>query len=358
MTHGWIRRILILLAALGLCVGMLFYSREKPQLKAEHLTLWYAETDCSPTAMESLLARCLTETGLQIDVTVFPNEVALGEAFENTMPDLLFCSHIRASQLDGGGNLSALPSSLPIPEFLSDVRPAAGTSFFPIGSRLPVLLVNTSLTTDTFANLESMLDASANSPLFVCDRWSELLYTQAASEGIQLSGIPQQDLENAKIAALYNQIALGVFRGSFVRREKPMEYVRQGLVPAALVQSSSLADIADENLAVRLLPLPEGAEAQYPAELMGFALLDGAETGTAEGFFRWLFTGRGADAALKAGLAPTMQASGGRTYNGFETLLLSLGEGGALFYPDADDPFVRNRESCESWLCETLDLLT
>ena len=358
MKHGWIRRILILLAALALCAGMVLYSREKPQLKTERLTLWYAETDCSPAAMDTLLARCLKETGLQIDVTVFPDEIALGEAYENNTPDLLFCSHIRAAQLEGRGSLSALPSSLPIPEFLSDVRPAVGSSFFPVGSRVPVLLVDTALTAGSFENLESMLDASAGSPLLVCDRWGELLYTLAASEGVRLGGIPEQDLKDTRVAALYNQIALGVFRGSFVRREKPVEYVRRGLVPAALAVSSALADIADENLEVQLLPLPEGVKARYPAELMGFALLEGAEAGTAEGFFRWLFSGRGADAALKAGLVPTSQTSADHTSGSFETLLRSLGEDGALFYPDADEPFIRNRESCETWLCEALDLLT
>lgn len=357
MKHRWLRRTLILLAALGLCFGMVWYSREKPQTKTESLTLWYTKADCSPTAMEGLLARYLKETGRQIKATAYEDEVSLGEALEKAMPDLLFCSHIRAAQLDGRGDLSALSSALPIPDAFLEMRPAVGSVFFPVGSRLPVLLANTALTEDRFDNLEAMLDAAGEDRFLVCDRRSELLYTLAAAKGIQLTGIGETDMQDQQIAALYNQLALAVFRGSLVFRENPAEYVRQGMMPAAVVPSTVLAEQMGENLEVRRLPLPKDAQMRYPAELMGFVFFNGADMGRAESFFRWLWNGKREEAALKAGLVPTMSADSAGSENGSDHFLCSLGESGTLFWPDADEPFIRNRNACEDWLARTLDLL-
>lgn len=358
MKYGWLRRGLILLAALGLCFGMVWYSRERPQPKAEGLTLWYAESDFSPAVMDSLLAKCLKETGLQIEPTAFPDEVSLGEAFAAATPDLLFCSHIRAAQLDGRGSLSMLPEALPVPDSLSEAPPTVGSSFFPIGSRLPLLLINTSLTTDSFESLESMLNKASDSPFLVCDRRSDFLYAQAAAAGIQLSGILEQDMKDTRIASLYNQMALAVFRGHLVFRDNPVDYVRQGLIPAAVAPSSALAGIPGGEMEVRYLPLPEGADTRYPAELMGFALIDGADIDTAKDFFQWLWSLQSAETALKAGLVPTVKTNSSKySENSLEALLCSLQEGGLLFLLDVDEPFVRNRESMEQWLCEALDLL-
>ena len=359
MKHRWLRRILILLAAFALCAGMVFYTRERPQPKAECLTLWYTESDFSPAVMDGLLAQCLKETGLQLTATAFPDEVSLGEAFEDSAPDLLFCSHIRAAQLDSRESLASISKALPVPDSLSEVRPSVGSSFFPIGYSLPVLLVNTALTAGNFDSPEAMLNASANGPVLVCGQRAELLHTLASANGIRLSGIPDQDRADPKTAAPYNQMALAVFHGTLVFRENAVEYVRQGLVPAAVTVSTALANLTGENLEVQLFPLPKGAERQYPAELFGFALLEGANTKAAADFFQWLWNGRGAETALKAGLAPALSANAAnRSSSSFEKLLISAAEGGALSLPDMDDPFFRNRHSCDQWLCEALDLLT
>lgn len=364
MRHGWLRRTLILLLAAGLCAGMVFYTREEPpQPEAGSLTLWYVESDCPGTVMESLLARCRKETGIQVKANAFAKEALLAAAFEGTsgtvleLPDMLFCSHMRAGVFDERGGLAEIASPLPISDSLANVRPAVGRVFFPIGSRLPVLLVNTSLTDGDFGSFEALLTAAGDDPFLGCDCWAELLYTEAAAKGIRLTGEVERDFANAQAAALYNKLAMSVFRGGLVWAEHPAEYVRQGLLPCAVTMSTALSGLSDKALDVRLLPLPEGADTRYPAELMGFALLDGADTAVAEAFFRWLWNGACTEAAMDACLAPIIQTGDRSAGTELGTRLNTLTEDLPLFLPEADEPFIQNRAAFEQWLRETLDLL-
>lgn len=365
MKHGWLRRTLILLIAVGLCAGMVFYSRRetKSAPKSETLTLWYAQEDCSDAAMESLIARCRKETGIQIKTMAFANEAFLAAAFEGMsgaapeLPDLLFCSHVRAAVLDERMGLAEIAESLPLSSSLAEVCPTVGKSFFPIGSRLPMMLVNTSLTDADFDSFEALLFAAGDDPFLGCDCWAELLYTEAAAKGIRLTGETEQSFGDTQIAALYNKLAMSVFRGGLVCTENPAEYVRQGLLPCAISMSSSLAGFTDKTLSVRLLPLPEGAETRYPAELMGFALLSSSRMDAAVRFFHWLWSGPAAGAAVEAGLAPIMMTSGTQANSELEKCLYEVSEKVPLFLLEPEEPFVQNRTAFERWLRETLDLL-
>lgn len=359
MKHGWLRRTLILLIAAGLCAGMVFYSRREPPAEAGSLTLWYAESELAREAAENLLAVCGRETGLRIEATAFADEAALGRAFEDGAPDLLFCSHIRALRLDEGAGLSEIAEPLPIPDSLADMRPAVGRSFFPVGFRLPVLLMNTALTDGSFDSLEALLAAAGETPFLGCGCWAELLYTELAATGILFSGRPEQDFADPQAAELYNALAAAVFRGGLVPTDNAAAYVRQGLLPCALTVSTALAGYRDTALDVRPLPLPAGVEARYPAELMGFALLSGADPDAAGSFFRWLWSGRGAETAMDAGLLPFVQAeTEARAPGDLGGRLNELSGRLALFLLDAGEPFVQNRADCERWMRQTLDLLT
>lgn len=362
MKYGWLRRALILLIAAGLCAGMYLYSRKQPLPMADTLTLWYVESDCPPEAMQSLITRCRKEAQIRIEAVAFPDEAFLGAAFEGEtgrvpeLPDLLFCSHIHAARLVESGSLAELQAPLPVPASLAENGPGIGRSFFPIGARLPVLLVNRTLTDGSFESLEALLAAAGESPFLGCDCWADFLYTQAAAKGIQLSGDLDEDLKDPWAAALYNALALGVFRGGFIRLDDPAAYVKQGQLACAVVRSTALAGLktADGTLEARLLPLPVGTDARYPAELVGFALLNGAETDAAERFIRWLWSGPGTQTGLAAGLVPFAQPSAG---TGTDSVLAPLAKDSAFFLPDPDGPFLRNREACEAWLRQALDLL-
>ena len=364
MKHGWLRRTLILLIAVGLCAGMVFYSRNGPEApESGSLTLWYVEGDCPSQVMESLLTRCRKETGIQVKATAFANEAFLAAAFEGTtgmtlaLPDMLFCSHMRAALFEQRGSLTEIASPLPISDSRVDVRPALGRVFFPIGLRLPVVLVNTLLTDGNFDSFEALLTAAGDAPFLGCDCWAELLYTEAAAMGVRLTGEPEQDFADAQVAELYNELAMSVFRGGLVCAEHPVEYVRQGLLPCAVTTSTELSGLSDKALDVCLLPLPEVSEIRYPAELMGFALLDGADTEAAEAFFRWLWSGACTDAATEACMAPIIRIDSRSARKGLGARLNTLTENLPLFLPEGDEPFTLNRAAFEDWLREALDLL-
>lgn len=360
MKHGWLRLAILLIAA-GLCAGMFFYTRETPLPKTETLTLWYTQADCDSAAMESLITRCRKETGIRLQATAFADEEKLGAAFEGLTgrayeaPDLLFCSHVRAARFEESGGLAEIAAALPVPEALSDTFPAAGRSFFPIGSRLPVLLVNTALTDGSYENFEALLAAAGEAPFLGCDCAASLLYTESAAAGIRLTGDAASDMKDGQVSALYNELALAAFRGGFVLRERAADYVRAGQLACAVTMSTTLAGLADKTLDVRLLPLPEGTDARYPVELMGFALLDGADTEVSEHFFQWLWAGSGVETALAAGMAPFQQIDAG---GGELAKRLNAATRNAAIYPlDPDESFVQNRAALDKWLREALDLL-
>lgn len=364
MKKGIVRRVLILVIAGLLCLGMVLYTRKADdsggqKTAAGSIRLWFAAPDCAPAVMENLLLRCREETGLAVFVDCFPDEQTLAAALETDRPDLLFCSHVRAAHIDGIGGLAALDEALPITESLKEIQPAPGRVFFPIGSRLLLLLQNTALTEEKFDNLESLLNAAADTPFLTADDWSMLLYTAMRAEGKEMQGLPEKDRENKSYRTLYNLLGEASFRGGLAITERDAaEYVRQGMLPCAIVRSSALAGLNDAGLRVSPMPLPKRAETAYTAELMGFAMPSGADVEKTAIFLRWLWNGQGREAALDAGLAPITNPDPGAVPDSeLKQLLLMLTESGSLVWPDGQEAFFKNHESCEARLREALDLL-
>lgn len=348
MKHGWLR-VLVLAVAAALCAGMVLYSGGKPQASVESLTLWYMESDCPPEIMEGLVNRCLKESGVYVETASFADEASLGAAFLEGQPDLLFCGHLRATQMDARGKLLKLSDPLPAPEALKALRPTVGSVFFPLGSRLPILLVNTALTQAELDTPEALLET-----VTAVNEVSPLLYL--ALEG-QMTGTAA-DEQDPKWRDAYNALAEAVFRHSLIPVEADAAaYAAEGLLPCAVTPSTVLSTLTDKTIEPRLLPLPQGV-ARYPAELMGFVLLEGADQAAGEAFLRWFDGARMTETALSLGLVPIVQSytgSGANSATG--RLLLPLAENGALYWPDADEPFFQNREACELRLREILDLL-
>lgn len=364
MKKGIVRRVLILAFAGLLCLGMVLYARKADNNGGQKtavgsIRLWFAAPDCAPAVMDELLLRCREETGLAVFADYFPDEQALAAALETDRPDLLFCSHIRAAYIDGIGGLAALDEALPIPESLKEIQPTPGRVFFPIGSRLLLLLQNTALTEEKFDNLESLLNAAADTPFLTTDDWSMLLYTAMRAEGKEMQGLPEKDRENKSYRTLYNLLGEASFRGGLaITEQDAAEYVRQGLLPCAIVRSSALAGLNDTGLRVLPMPLPKRAETAYTAELMGFAMPSGTDAGKTEIFLRWLWNGQGREAALDAGLAPITNPDPGAVPDSeLKQLLLTLTESNSLVWPDGQEAFFLNHESCEARLREALDLL-
>ncbi len=356
MNRRRLRRVLIMAVAAAICLAMVVFSSAAEKNSGARLTLWYDEGECSPAVMEALAALCQSEARLRIELRSFPDEAAMGLAFEEERPDLVYCSASRAAGFEKCASLGAVGDALPLSEGLRTLSPEIGESFFPIGGRLPLLLMNTALVTQTHDTLESLLTAADGSAFIASDDWAELLYTAMCAEGAPVTGDPAEDTNNKTFRRLYNQLAEAAFRGGLVISEQSADYVRQGLIPCAVVRSTSIAGLADRDVYVRPLLLPAGTEPQYPAELMGFALPEGADTAAAAGFLSWLYGGKAVGkAALALGLVPLWETPEAET--GLDTALIGLSRSGLVRWCVSDTAFFRNRELCERWLDETLNML-
>ena len=360
MNKRRLLRLALIAAAALACLAIALLGRFRPVEHTQGITLWYTAEDCPDTVMESLLDVYRQETGSWVEGVCFENEGELGAAFETGRPDLLFCSHIRAAQLDEREPLGTLASPLPIPTKLADVRPAVGVSFCPVGSRLPLLLADTAHAEGDFPDFETLLDTAEGAPFLASDCWAELLYSECLAAGGGMTGLAAKDAEDPVYAALYNRVAGAAFRGEVIAAENAADYVRLGELPCAVTRSTKLAGLDRNDLTFRAfpLPLPKDGQARYPAELMGFAPLAGADMQAAERFLQWLGHGRAPEMALAAGLVPAADAYTGRGADSdFARVLVGLAAGETLFWPDADEPFFQNRAACEAALRETLDLL-
>ncbi len=356
MDQRRLRRIFILLLAAAICLEMTRYAGT---ISGGRLTLWFLRADFPETVMDSLLERCRTQTGLRVDAVCYEDEQALADALEAGRPDLLFCSQARAAQLHARGGLAALPSALPLPTLLIGTEPAVGSSFFPLGGRLPMMLVNTALTSQRYDTIERLLHPPHGGVLLVTDDVSEILYAQLLSVGWGMRGNPEEDLKDPLYLERYNSLALSVLHGTLIPVEADAaEYVRQGLVPCAVVRSTELAGIGGENLRFQTLPPPEGGSILYPAELFGFALPEGGRAGAAEPFLRWLWSDESAgEAAYAAGLVPVAAARDASGTGGLEGALAEIARSGRLCFTDPNGPFYGNRAACERSLRGALELL-
>ena len=289
--------IAVPLAAL-LCLA-LYYGTPVSKTARGNLTLWYAETDCPRPVMEALLDAYRDETRRLVTAAAFPDEASLAAAFESGRPDLLLCSHVRAFDMDEREGLTVLQDMPPLPEAVEGVSPQIGASFFPFGARLPLLVADAGRFPIAPESLEALLGQAeeAGAPFLAADSWADVLYQGMFARGSELHGNLKTDLRDESCKALYNALAQAAYAGALADVSGAAGYVRQGLLPCAIVSSQTLAGLEDASgLRVFPLPQPEGGRAAYSAELMGFAVLAGKKTaGEAKAFLNWLAIGeRGA----------------------------------------------------------------
>lgn len=358
MKHRFSPALIAVPLALLLCLALYYFTPVSKQARG-NLTLWYAETDCPREVMEALLTDYQNQTRRLVTAAAFPDEQALAAAFETGRPDLLFCSHVRAWDLDEREGLTALQNMPPLPASLDGVSPQLGVCFFPLGARLPLLVSGGGAAPET---LEALFRRAAESgtPCLGADSWADVLYQGMFSLGRELHGSLKADQRDEAYRKLYNALAQAAYSGGIARVQAVPEHVRQGLLEAVIVSSSALAGLEDEaGLAVSPLPPPEGGRQAYSAELMGFAVLADEKTrDEARAFLEWLSTGDNAlFPALQAGLVPMAAPAEAAGESAFARLLLSLSRGASLRYPDPGCDFCQNREALEARLRQSLDLL-
>ncbi len=359
----WLRLLAaFLLAAAAFALALSRLPPGGQSAAGQGVSLWYCERDCPRTVMEELLAAYEEETGETIDAVAFPDEAALADAFEERQPELLFCSHVRAAGIDARLGLERLPELPPLPASTQTALNGLEGAFFPLGGRVPLLLLDTKRAGDGFDSYEQLLRraAEADTPFLAAESWSELLFQAMLSRDRQMSGRLAEDGDDPVFPALYNRLAEAAYGGGLALVSDAAEYVRQGLVPCAEVSSTALAGSEDGGLRAVPLPVPEGGREGCSGELMGFAILKTGLGGETErGFFYWLAAGeRRTEPALDMGLVPLAPDAADDGTNAFRTLLLTLSEKKLVRYPEAALPWFANRESGEAELRERLDLLS
>lgn len=325
------------------------------------LSLWYSERDCPRETMEAWLSAYAQETGEEIAAVSFADEDALAEAFETRQPTLMLCSHVRAAGIDERLGLAHLNSLPPEPSALEDALSGLDGAFFPIGGRVTLLLTDAERIGYDFDSFEELLRAAAeaDAPFLAAESWTELLYQTMYMHGRQMSGLIAEDSRDAVYTALYNALAEAAYEGGLAQVFDPAEYVRQGLLPCAVVSSSALAGLEGRALRACPLPVPEGGHEGCSGELMGFAVVNaGRNASPAKSFLQWLAAGEHRAAmALDAGLVPLDKTEAAPDANAFDRLLTELAAGGQLRYPAPTLPYFANRIQGESELRERLDLL-
>lgn len=334
------------LAALAVCLILFWLAPVKTRAEGE-LVLWYAGTDCPAEGMDALAARCEKETGLHVEAVGFPDENALADAFAEGRPDLLWCSHVRAYDIDEGEGLVALPETVS--------RPAQSVEgFFPLGARLPVLLRSETRLAEAPESLEALLGTEGEAVLGAAC-WADVLYEGMYALGHAMSGLRTADSANPDYVRLYNLLGRAAYDGAAVNVPDAADRVRQGSLAAAVTDSVSLAQWEGDGLLVDPLPLPAGAPARYAGIWMGFARTKAGPE--AETFLRWLSgKGRSTELALSMGLVPFHPGAGeGKTP--LEAALLRIGRGGEVSALDPGCSYLKNREACEEGLRLSFELL-
>ena len=335
------------LAALAVCLILFWFAPARTTRAEGELVLWYAGTECSAEGMEALAARCEKETGLRVEAVGFADERALADAFAEGRPDLLWCSHVRAYDIDEGEGLIALPETVARSEGNAE-------GFFPLGARLPVLLRSETRLPEAPESLEALLE-SGEKDMLGAACWADVLYEGMYALGHAMSGLRTADSANPDYVRLHNLLGRAAYDGAAVNAPDAADRVRQGSLAAAVVDSMSLAQWEGDGLLVDPLPLPAGAATRYAGIWMGFARTkDGPVT---EAFLRWLSDkGRSAELALSMGLVPFHPGAGeGKTPP--EAALLRIARGGTVSALDPGCSYLKNREACEQGLRLSLELL-
>ena len=333
-----------------------------PVSRLEHVsfTLWYAEKDCPRPVMEALLADYRQETRCLVKAVAYPDEDTLGEAFEDGRPDLLLCSHVRAIDLDRRMPLCSLGELPPLPERVEKFLPATPGCYWPVGSRTPLLLYNAKKLPKPPESMEALLRFAGETrrPVLAAESWAELLQAGMLSQGKELHGAAETNRAEKAYTALYNALAAAVIAGGVRETGDPALCVRQGVLACAIVPSTALAGLGEDDSAVSALPLPEKGKTVYSAELLGFAFLGDEESaGEARDFLTWLAIGnRSASLALSAGLVP-LTAPEEEPEAPLQKLLCEISAGESLRFLDADSDFCQNRSALERRLRQGLDLL-
>jgi hypothetical protein len=339
-----------------------------PNRTSQQLELWYVSSDFSPEMMEQLADRYnLQRSGNDFKLVLrsFETEDELAAAYGDSYPDLLLCSYSRAASLGEREQLKQLEGmSFNYLAEISAALPYAGSSFFVLGSAVPVVVYNTSIVPkpsealDEFYNQAQEYYLATSSPFFTCESALSMLSSWSAALGYELKGDLAVDDLSEVFCSVYNAMAEQVMTGSFQPpTDQALSLVSQGLIPCAIVPSYRAVNLPDD-LAVSALPTVEGGENVYTPDLIGLAVT-GSRSYTddsCKAFALWLRQYFSTMDALNLGLVPATAKAVGQSYSELDSLLLDVYTGTPVVYSPLGG-FMENYDEMESQIVRALDLL-
>ncbi len=336
------------------------------------LSLWYLNGSFESGALSRMGRSYNLKAGrgdMRVSLRGFASEDELAAALETEVPDMLLCSYLKAADLESRGLLSEpATEGVDCPEDIKKVMPAAGKSFFPVGSNVQVLLRNTELcrgiaepdSLEALAEQCALYAEETGSPFLSAQSYAELFNAQLCSLGASFSGDIRADAANEDFRRVHNLLAgCGYDHGLTASGGDCARSVAAGELPCAFVPSSVLPYCDGKTVSVMAPPLPEGGEALCPAELMGIAVTStrSERLPSVAAFLDWLANEGGGDTlALASGLVPLGGGASGK--GGFWAQeLTGLAQERRLVYPAPDSEYFTRRAEFDAAFAQTLDLL-
>ncbi len=307
------------------------------------VTLWCASDDPLLPALRQAAedyAR-LKKDAMALSLREFESAEALQSALNTARPELLLCSHTLAFALSEEGLLGTASVSVRYPDSLAQRAEGIGSSVFPLGSRVQLLLT---CETDTPRELFALCAwaLAQQRPCLAADSYADLICQSMLGTG-EFHADRGRDCFSPAFQRAWNALADCAFSGSLYTGA-----FLPGASDAAFVYADRLTGGVPAGFT---LSAPEAAPRL--ADLRCLALTRPSRGASA--FLSWLFDGeRPGSLALESGLIPALP--GGEAAGELPALLLSLRDE-ALWLPDGGSDFVKNRAAFEADFREAMDLL-
>ncbi len=336
--------------ALMLLAALLLSACSAPGSGTRPLTLWFLESDPAADSLIRLTADYERERprgAASVTLRSFSDGETLERALAGGIrPDLLYCGHALAFLLYGQGSLSAVSVSSPgWPDWLSARSPCVGESFFPIGFSLP-LLCTADAPASSLADLAERAAAygrETGEAYLGVDAFAPLFYQSLLDAGVEFHADPARDELEERYRELFNALAEAAF-------DRGLTSSLRGDLPCLLCDPSLLRSFALEGRSVA--PLSGG---ELLAEGHGLAVCSDRPREAAR-FLSWLLRpDRLVETALSAGLVPAVRTELSPA-DPLEAALAGLA-GRPMHLPDPGSPYLRGRESFESFFTDALALL-
>lgn len=370
------RSILAVILALAIAFGVYVFLGTREDNSRGMVTLWYEKESPLSDEIEKLAASYnsdMERETLPVETKCFATEEELAEAYETGTPDILVCSHLRAFSLyrreklaDISGEETFVPPAYP--KSLQSRNSSIGSSFFPLGISVPLLVINNSLISQrSFASFEEVFSAASDytrktgKPFFACDSASELYYLYLLRFGVEFNGNYDEINSTDQFLDLYNTFAESAFEGSFSGvGEDGIRYLVNDALPCVFTSSDKLRGLDPDKITVCTIPAPEGsANIDTVGTAYGFAVTNGGcrSKGDTAAFISWVFSEkRSAQSALACMLAPST-AGGGAPAGSVEALLNDTVKNVLVSLPAPDSDFIANKADFEESFLEEIGRL-